>query len=72
MSPRWSGLLPGADLYAAAVVQRHGDRSVASAVSLSAAIDWMVAIDRDGARAPLAPARTVSLRRPYDGPPDAC
>src|SRR6516225_9759068 len=40
--PRWSGLLPGADLYAAVVVQRHGDRSVASAVSLAAAIDWMV------------------------------
>ena len=40
--PRWSGLLPGADLYAAAVVQRHGNRSVASAVSLAAAIDWMV------------------------------
>ena len=72
MSPRWSGLLPGADLYAAVVVQRHGDRSVASAVSLAAAIDWMVAVDRDGARAPLAPARMVSLPRPYDAPPGGC
>jgi hypothetical protein len=48
--PRWSGLLPGADLYAAAVVQRHGDRSVASAVSLAAAIDWMVAAKRAAER----------------------
>ncbi len=41
--PRWSGLLPGAELYAASVFERHGARSVASAVAIASAIDWMVA-----------------------------
>ena len=38
-----AGLLPAADLYAAAIFERHGDRSEASAFGIAAALDWMVA-----------------------------
>ena len=41
--PHWQGLLPSADLYAAAVFQRHGSRSLASAVAIAEALDWMAA-----------------------------
>jgi hypothetical protein len=41
--PHWQGLLPSADLYAAAVFQRRGSRSMASAVAIAGALDWMVA-----------------------------
>ncbi len=37
------GLLPAADLYAAAIFERHGDRVEASAVGIVTALDWMVA-----------------------------
>jgi len=37
------GLLPAADLYAAAVFARDGDRSEASAYAIAGALDWMVA-----------------------------
>ena len=36
------GLLPAADLYAASIFERHGDRSQASAFAIAAALDWMV------------------------------
>ena len=38
-----AGLLPAADLYAASIFERHGDRVEASAVGIAAALDWMVA-----------------------------
>ena len=38
-----AGLLPAADLYAAAIFERHGERSEASAFGIAAALDWMVA-----------------------------
>jgi hypothetical protein len=38
-----SGLLPAADLYAAAIFERHGARVEASAFAIAAALDWMVA-----------------------------
>ena len=38
-----SGLLPAADLYAASIFERHGDRVEASAFAIAAALDWMVA-----------------------------
>jgi hypothetical protein len=38
-----SGLLPAADLYAAAIFERHGERMEASAFAIAAALDWMVA-----------------------------
>lgn len=38
-----SGLLPAADLYAAAIFERHGGRVEASAFAIAAALDWMVA-----------------------------
>jgi hypothetical protein len=37
------GLMPAADLYAASIFERHGDRSEASAFAIAAALDWMVA-----------------------------
>jgi len=37
------GLLPAADLYAAAVFARDGDRSEASAYAIAGALDWMAA-----------------------------
>jgi hypothetical protein len=37
------GLLPAADLYAASIFERHGERSEASAFGIAAALDWMVA-----------------------------
>src|SRR5262249_58585048 len=40
--PRWSGLLPGAELYAADVFERREGRPVASAVAPASAINWMV------------------------------
>jgi hypothetical protein len=36
------GLMPAADLYAAGVFERHGDRNEASALSVAAALEWMV------------------------------
>jgi subtilisin family serine protease len=39
----WSGLLPGAELYAAAVYERRDDRISASAVAIATALDWLVA-----------------------------
>ncbi len=36
------GLLPSADLYAAAIFEKHGGRSEASALAIAAALDWMV------------------------------
>jgi subtilisin family serine protease len=41
--PHWQGLLPSADLYAAGVFQRWGARSMASAVAIAEALDWMAA-----------------------------
>lgn len=41
--PEWHGLLPAADLYAASVFERQGDRPVASAVAIAEALDWLVA-----------------------------
>jgi subtilisin family serine protease len=41
--PNRAGLLPAADLYAASVFGRLGERSQASAVGIAAALDWMVA-----------------------------
>jgi hypothetical protein len=41
--PDDGGLMPAADLYAAAVLERRGAASEASALSLAAALDWMVA-----------------------------
>jgi hypothetical protein len=41
--PDDGGLMPAADLYAAAVLERRGSASEASALSLAAALDWMVA-----------------------------
>lgn len=41
--PHWQGLLPSADLYAAAVFQQWGSRSMASAVAIAEALDWMAA-----------------------------
>jgi subtilase family protein len=38
-----AGLLPAADLYAASIFERHGDRVEANAVGIVAALDWMVA-----------------------------
>jgi hypothetical protein len=38
-----AGLLPAADLYAASIFERHGERSEASAFGIAAALDWMVA-----------------------------
>ena len=38
-----AGLLPAADLYAAAVFARDGDRSEASAFAIAGALDWMAA-----------------------------
>lgn len=38
-----SGLLPAADLYAAAIFERHGERVEASAFAIAGALDWMVA-----------------------------
>jgi hypothetical protein len=40
--PTAGGLLPTADLYAAAVFERRGGQSAADAVALAAALDWMV------------------------------
>jgi hypothetical protein len=37
------GLMPAADLYAASIFERHGDRAQASAFAIAAALDWMVA-----------------------------
>jgi hypothetical protein len=37
------GLLPAADLYAASIFERHGERVEASAFAIAAALDWMVA-----------------------------
>ena len=37
------GLLPAADLYAASIFERHGERTEASAFAIAAALDWMVA-----------------------------
>jgi hypothetical protein len=39
----WQGLLPSADLYAAAVFERQGSNSIASAVAIAEALDWMAA-----------------------------
>jgi hypothetical protein len=39
--PRWRGLLPDADLYAASIFERHGTRLAASAIAIAAAIDWL-------------------------------
>jgi hypothetical protein len=39
---QWHGLLPSADLYAAAVFERHGSRSLASAMAIAEALDWLV------------------------------
>jgi hypothetical protein len=36
------GLLPAADLYAASIFERHGERTEASAFAIAAALDWMV------------------------------
>jgi hypothetical protein len=36
------GLLPSADLYAASIFERRGERSEASALAIAAALDWMV------------------------------
>jgi hypothetical protein len=41
--PDAAGLLPAADLYAAAVFERDGDRNEASAFAIAGALDWMVA-----------------------------
>ena len=41
--PSWSGLVPDADLYAASVFEQHDGRTVASAVAIAAAIEWLVA-----------------------------
>ena len=38
-----AGLLPAADLYAATVFARAGDRSAASAFAIAGALDWMAA-----------------------------
>src|SRR5262249_39635293 len=40
--PTAGGLLPDADLYAAAVFERQGSQSKADAFVLAAALDWMV------------------------------
>jgi hypothetical protein len=40
--PGEGGLLPAADLYAAAIFERHGAESEASALAIAAALDWMV------------------------------
>jgi hypothetical protein len=39
---QWHGLLPSADLYAGAVFQRYGSRSLASALAIAEALDWLV------------------------------
>ena len=41
---QWHGLLPSADLYAAAVFERHGSRSLASAMAIAEALDWLVSV----------------------------
>jgi Subtilase family len=41
--PHWRGLLPHADLYAASVFERHGDRIAASAIAIASALDWLAA-----------------------------
>jgi len=40
--PTGGGLLPDADLYAAAVFERQGGRSEADAFAIASALDWMV------------------------------
>jgi subtilisin family serine protease len=40
--PREGGLLPGADLYAAAIFARQGGQSEADAFAIAEALDWMV------------------------------
>jgi Subtilase family len=40
--PEAAGLLPGADLYAAGIFEKHGERTEASAVAIAVALDWMV------------------------------
>jgi hypothetical protein len=43
LQAQWNGLLPSADLYLADVFAQEGGSSEASAASLAAALDWMVA-----------------------------
>ena len=40
--PDGGGLMPAADLYAASIFERHGDRAEASAFAIAAALDWLV------------------------------
>jgi Subtilase family len=40
--PTAGGLMPAADLYAAAILERQGGRSEANAFAIAAALDWMV------------------------------
>lgn len=39
--PQWHGLLPSAELYAAAVFQQQDGRSLASAMVIAEALDWL-------------------------------
>jgi subtilisin family serine protease len=40
--PEFGGLLPSAEIYAAGVFEKRGQQTAANAVSIAAALDWMV------------------------------